>query len=305
MIISLPARIPDFPFGKKAAYSIISDDGDLFTGKLLVELCKAFNIRISVAGTVNAIESNIEFWQKHENYLEMLNHSWSHPGFNEHTPEEIIEHEYIDAASFFQERFETPQFTFIPPFNYIPPQGYKILKKANILACRCYGKKINSISPINGCAPGQWLNLYSFGIGDIDPSCEPTAQRNKWFDQTLDENGWLIEMWHNVFVDYPANYQPLPLSEAIAHLSDALTYNKIWIASFTEAVAWFYQKQILKPVAKIEHELLSLTFIKLNPDVPNAVYDILEQTISVRPFTEIFFHDKWTSLKDFIKAQKY
>lgn len=258
------AEILKFPYGKKAALTIISDDGDFPTGQHLRKLARNFHFRPSVAGVVENIYPHLDWWQDNETWLEMLNHSWSHVGMDENCPDWLIEHEYFDAKRFFERHFKTPQFTFVPPFNYIPPAGYAALKRVNILAARQWRNSFNSPDPAYGSGPGEWLNLHSFGIGDAHTPDE----RNKWLKDVVASGGWLIEMWHNVYTDSPANYQPLHLEKAIAHLEFARSLPELWIASFTEAVSWFYQRKFLQPISWLEDDFLHVKLKKTRPDLP-------------------------------------
>lgn len=234
---SQPSHVRGLPPGKKAVLTIIADDGEFRSGQLLNQLAEEFNIRFSVAGVVENILPRLEWWQANESRLEMVNHSWSHAGMDENTPQDLIWHEYIDARNFFVSHFTTPQICFVPAFNYIPEAGYAILEKAGVLAARQWHNGVNSLTPAHGREPGDWLNLQCYGIGDV-----PTeAERNSWLADALAQNGWLIEMWHNVYSDNAASgYQPLALQEARAHLRYACNLPDIWIATFTEAVARLY-----------------------------------------------------------------
>lgn len=227
---------PALPFGKKAILTVISDDADFETGRLLDLLASSLEIKITIAAPVANVAPRLEWWQEAEarGWLEIVNHSWSHLGMDENTPLELIRHEYICAKKFFERNFNTPQFAFVPAFNYIPPAGYDVLEAENIIAARGYVPGINSLRPQSGRAPGYWHNLKTRGIGDVGS----TRERNQWLIEAVQKGGWLIEMWHNVHTGNAYGYQPLSMAEAAAHLGFAKSMAELWIAPFSEAVAF-------------------------------------------------------------------
>ena len=157
-------------------------------------------------------------------------------------------------------------------------KGYEILVKNGYWAVRKGERGFNSLSPEEGFDPGQWYNLKCYGI--MDPGVD-TDVRNGWVDSSIKDHVWLIEMWHNVVPEDDGYYQTILVDEAMQHLeyikqqSDS---NSIWVATITEAVKYFREKQNSNVTAYIiDNEL----HIMVELTDKNMSYDVFDQPLTV------------------------
>ena len=228
-----------------AIITIISDDGFYESGVILNELAKETDLHVSVAGYVRRMKLYEEEWKQieEEGHVELISHSWNYIDVNDTNPlsyDELLV-EYVDAKQYYEETFSTPAFTFVPPINSLTEMGYEILIEHGILAARQGKRGMNSLYPNYGTGLGELLNLYTIGIGDKNT----TEERNSWINQAIIEKKWLIEMWHDVSPNGDLNYQPISTEMAREHLEYLATLEdngEIWVAPFTEAVSYIYQR---------------------------------------------------------------
>lgn len=234
---------------KKAILTIISDDGDYQTGINLKRLTDKYGIPISVAGTVNKIALHKKFWINavKPNMFECINHSYNHKKMAEGTS--ISEnysklfHEIIHSKRYYERIFRTKSISFVCPENYMCSLGYKIISENSIYAVARGNmpRDFNSLSPEKGILPGQWYNLNRVGINDNADVAK--RDRKQWVDDVIREKKWLIEMWHNVKSEDDGAFQTIIIEEAEEHLDYVAKQNELWVALFSDAVKYIYEKQ--------------------------------------------------------------
>lgn len=246
-IFCLHADIAPIKDDKKAIITIVSDDGFYDSGVNLNELAEKYNFRVTVAGVVDHINKHLDEWKKIEQggHIELISHSYSHYKMSEEAnySYEELEHQIKDSIEWFRANFVTDQIAFVPPENTMCQKGYDLLKASGIYAVRQGTRELNSLSPMKGTLASQWFNLYTAGICDL----ETTEWRNSLVDTAIEYNAWLIEMWHNVYREgQDVGYQGLTYEMADEHMKYLLERkedNSIWVASFTEATKYIYEKQ--------------------------------------------------------------
>lgn len=262
---SITARVTPVRYGMEAICTIISDDGKRDTVDNLFSLAEESNIKITIAQVIGFIDC-IDILKEYEDkgHLEFINHSWSHLRMeDEAIPKSVLQHELLDAKLFMEENFCTPQIAFVPPNNQLSKAAYNVLNGC-YYAIRRWKRLLNDLSPLHGNEFMQWLNLGCKGIKDVDS----TQERNQWVDDSIAQNKWLIEMWHDVNKEEFLNhsYQELVIHEAkehIAHIVKRQQEGKLWIASFTEAVRYIYERQTASiSVERVSNELWKLSLTK-------------------------------------------
>lgn len=276
------AKICEVKDDRAAIITIISDDGNYESGVILNSLAREFNIHVTVSGFVNNLNEHLDEWQQieEEGFIEVMNHSYSHLKINEETNPSYAEifREYVDAKKYFEENFNTPSFCFVTPNNATTDTGYQILQENEFIAVRQGQRGQNSLSPNYGTEPGEWLNLMTRGIGDIDT----TAERNAWVDTAIQDHSWLIEMWHDISPNGDGNYQPISTSMAREHLgyiAKKQASEDIWIAPFTQAVSYIYKKQNLSVTAwRLQDRIL----VQIEPTTQNLPWDEFNAPLSIR-----------------------
>lgn len=262
---------------RAAIVTVISDDGFYESGLILNELARERDLHVTVAGVVNNLSGRLRKWQtiETEGYIEIISHSYSHLKINDETNPsyQAIFHEYVDAREWFQKNFKTPAFCFVTPNNNTTQVGYEIFEKNGFLAVRQGRRGENSLSPVYGRFPGEWLNLKTRGIGDV----KTTAERNEWVDRAISEGSWLIEMWHDVSPDGDVHYQPISTAMAAEHLdylAQRSAEKAIWVAPFTQAVSYIYQKQHTTVRAFLKGDLIAVKAERSAKELPWKEFNI-------------------------------
>ena len=246
----LEAEVAPALYDRDCIVTIISDDGYFESGKMLNKLAQDYDMHVTVAGVVNFLEEHKEEWKEIEKggNVELISHSYAHTKMSEEAnlESDVLKHEILDSVEYYQKNFTTSPIAFIPPENTMCAEGYELLKEAGIYAIRQGGRGLNSLSPEEGTDGGQWYNLLTHGIADV----ETTEERNRWVDDAINEKAWLIEMWHNVTEEgKEAGYQAIsaPVAEEhVAYISEKEQEEKVWIASMTDATKYIYEKENAK-----------------------------------------------------------
>lgn len=102
---------------------------------------------------------------------------------------------------------------------------------------------------------------------------ETAASMNKWIDNAVANNQWLVEMWHSVCwpesegsTNYASDggYRPIPIDiseEHLAYASKLQSEGKLWVAKFDDAVKYLYERNnaVLDDVATRTSRNISLT----------------------------------------------
>ena len=257
----------DYP----AIVTVVSDDGVFESGVILNSLAETLDIQVTVAGYVNRIAQYVNEWKliEENGYVELVSHSYSHLKIdNEDTiTTEDLYHEYGEAKLYYEENFVTPSFCFITPNNVTTNAGYAMFEEVGILAVRQGTRGTNSLFPEYGHEPGQLLNLKTRGIGDE----QTTEGRNKWVDEAINTNTWLIEMWHDISADGDKNYQPISTVHAREHLKymkERQDAGEIWVAPFTQAVSYIYQRDNCTIDAYEYKNQLAIILARDNSELP-------------------------------------
>ncbi len=256
------AEIMPVKNGSSAIYTLVSDDGDYNSGLILNALAAKYGLHVTVSGVVDIVNPHLAEWQNIEKqgFVEMISHSYTHLKVTEegNVNADTLKHEYLDSRDYFEKNFSTDQIAFVPPENVTSKAGYQLWQDNNFYAVRMGARGYNTLQPQYGIKAGEWLCLFTNGIGDA----ATTAERNAWIDTAVSGNNWLIEMWHNISPNGDSGYQPISTAMAEEHMkyiSKQQEEGKIWAASFTEAVKYIYEKQISKVSAKILNNKISVS----------------------------------------------
>ena len=270
---------------KKGILTIISDDGDYQTGKKLKQFSEKYMIPITVAGSVFSIQRQRSFWKhvvKHHMF-EVVNHSYNHARMAEEEKwiskdKKRLTHELVHSGVFFEKIFNTKSFTFVCPFNQMCSMGYEIMSENGIYAVARGTRGLNELSPRFGYEPGELMNLKRNGVMDVfDGNAED--HRRELVESAIENNKWLIEMWHNVSEDMSKGYQTILPEEAEVHLKYiSERKDELWVALFTDAVKYIYERQNAEVKAYISDGYLNIV-VELN-NLPLFIFD-QELTVKV------------------------
>lgn len=246
--ITLSTEIAPVFGNRKAIVTIVSDDGHFDSGIYLDQLLEKHNLTATVAGAVVIVSQAENEWQDtlSHNRIKMVSHGRWHQPMEEGSAisgdEEALRNEISDAGSYFEDFLGEKPICFVCPENKMCEKGYKILEEDGYVAVRRGDRGLNSLSPEEGTEPGQWFNLRTRGILDE----ETTEGRNAWVDEAINENGWLIEMWHNVKPEDDNMYQTILIPDAdqhLAYLEKKSGSGDIWVTDFETATLYIYEKE--------------------------------------------------------------
>ena len=290
---------------KQGIVTIISDDGEFNTGKALKRLSDQYNLPITVAGTVRNVAKHLSFWKKaqKDHLFECVNHSYNHIRMDEASPiaknRKCLMHEIIHSGKYFERVLKRPSISFVCPENKMCKKGYEIIQKSELYATTKARKgfEYNSLNPDSGIQPGNWFNLGRIGI--LDTSDE--EERKKWIDAAAKQGKWLIEIWHNVSENTSSGFQTISPETAEKHLQNlSEKKDEVWIALFTDAVKYIYERQDATVKAFIQNESIHI-IVELN-ELPKGIFD---QDLSVKIDCSSEEFDKYTMDWVFEKENRY
>lgn len=273
----LETEIAPVKYNRDAIVTIMSDDGLYETGVMLDELGAKHHIKITVSGIVNYyVDGHLREWKKLEKKgnVELISHSYTHlkMGEDEGLSENDLAYQITDSIQFYKKHFKTDQIAFTAPENQMCERGYEILADNGIRAMRQGGRGYNTLEPQKGHEGGQWYNLYTYGIGDV----ETTEERNALVDRAVENRAWLIEMWHDVTVDGKhGSYQEIAYDMADEHLSyiaGRREEGKIWTASMVEAVKYLSEREYAEVNAVCDGSKITVSLTCNAEELPSHIY---------------------------------
>ena len=277
--VELEAWITDVKGDAEAIVTIISDDGFYVSGLNLNVILGKRNLKGTIAGAITFVDPHLNDWKKiiAEGNLEMVSHSYDHVRMDEESDysndKSALKHEIMDADKWFENQFGMKQIVFVCPENQMCDLGYEVLMEGDFWAVRRGDRGYNSLTPEEGTSPGQWFNLMVQGICDDGVDLDV---RNHWIDTAIEENKWLIEMWHNVTWSQDGFYQTILVPEAEEHLdyvAEKASEKLIWNAKFSEAVKYLREKQNAKLRAYLDGDDLRLFVEFVDPKMNFQTFD--------------------------------
>lgn len=289
------AEIAEIFQDRDAMVTIVSDDGYYESGKNLNELSKKYNLKVTVAGVVEKIEPYLEEWKhmEEDGHVELISHSFSHFKMQEGKEfrEDELQHQITDSINYYKNNFKTSQIAFIPPENTMCSRGYEILKENGIVAIRQGIRGENSLRPVQGIWPGQWYRLLTFGIGDS----ETTEWRNSLIDSAIENQTWIIEMWHNVYKNESEvkGYQAISYDMAEEHmkfLAEQSQKENVWVASLVDATKYILERDSSTVQAVFDGNEIR---IELTMDNETLSKDIFNHCLTVK----IPLPERWLNYK--------
>ena len=268
----------------KGIVTVIADDGIYDSCMNLERIFRARDLKCTVAGAISFIDPYKKGWDiiLKNGTIEIVNHSYNHIKMDENSDIsgdiKKLKHEIVDSDKWYEDWLGYEQIVFVCPENQMCDNGYKILQDNGFYAVRRGQRGFNSLSPEKGIEAGQWLNLMVQGICDegVDISV-----RNSWIDSAINDNLWLIEMWHNVMPYDDGYYQTILVNDAEEHLdyvNEKYKSNDIWVATFDEAVKYIFERQNADVKAFVENQRLHL-FISLTDG--EMAYNTFDQPLTV------------------------
>lgn len=275
--VFLQTQIAPIKYDRDAIVTVMSDDGRYETGVMLDELAAKYHIRVTVSGVVTTMKPHLRDWKKLEKKgnVDLISHSYTHYTMSEEVeiPESDFEREITDSIRFYKRHFKTDQIAFTPPENQMCERGYVILADNGIRAMRQGMRGYNVLEPQTGHEMAQWYNLCTFGIGDVNT----TEERNAWIDEAVENNAWLIEMWHDVTEDGKhGSYQEIAYNMADEHLNyiaDRQSDGDIWVASMVDATKYLTEKEYASVSAVYDGSKIKVSLKCNSEELPSKIYN--------------------------------
>ncbi len=276
---AVPAIICDVYGDADAIVTVISDDGFYESGVNIDRIFGERNLKCTVAGAIYIVEPHKDEWEELLTHgtIDLVSHSYNHIRMEDGRPiaEDVdaLIHEIVDADRWYEDWLGTEQIVFVCPENQMCEMGYKLLEGNDFWAVRKGHRGYNPLSPEDGTEHGQWLSLMVQGICDEGTD---TQVRNEWIDTAISDGVWLIEMWHNVMPEDDGGYQTLLESEAEEHLdyvAEKASENRIWVATFDEAVKYIRERQNSNINAYLDGDTLCVSVSLTNGDMSAETFN--------------------------------
>ena len=249
--------------GKDAIYSITMDDG--YT-QSLTKYYKPWFDKYNLVGSSLSICT----WMTPEflavakpmvkkGQLGVMSHSYTHPG-TAAAIEANLTKEIAGSQKFLQKTFPGEDVLSYGPGGGVTSNNILAKVKETYYASRTGTRGYNDFN-ISGDA---WYDVNVQGVlGSSDNNWKSSenkydgvsaATMNGWLDYAVENNKWLVEMWHSVCwptaegsttYESDGGYRPIPADIGEEHLkyASALQSNgKIWVAKFDDAVKYLREK---------------------------------------------------------------
>ncbi len=284
---NLDISVADAFGNRKSIVTIISDDGYYDSGLNLDALLEKHKMTATVAGAVSIVSKSEPEWLEllGRGRIHMVSHSKWHVRMEEGSEisgnEEELRDEIVGASEYYVDFLGEKPICFVCPENAMCELGYKILSEDGYIAVRRGDRGLNPISPEEGVEPGNWHNLRTRGILDV----ETTEERNAWVDDAINEKAWLIEMWHNVKPEDDGMYQTVLTEDADSHMSyiqKKSDEGDIWVTDFETATKYIYEKQHTEVAAACSKDGNISVICKMTEDVNDKGRFDVPITVSVK-----------------------
>ena len=260
--------------------TIVSDDGDFQTGRIIDLLSQKYHVPFTIGGTVLNIARHETWWKhtlKNNALMEIVNHSYNHVRMdsNSDIASNIsrLTHEIIHSKKYFESRFGNKQICFVCPENMMCSEGYKLLRQSGVLAVRRGERGYNDLCLSPGEEPGELFNLKIKGI--MDPTFSESGKK-KWLEDASNEKKWLIEMWHNICDHEDGGFQTILTADAESHLEEIMELadcGMLWPARMTDALKYIFERQCFESVAVVCGDNLLLSLYAKSESIDTAIFD--------------------------------
>ncbi len=243
-------KIAKFYKNALGALSFTFDDGCYKDSTLkVVEIFKAVEAKTGVkikatsAQTVGFLhEGLIDMWKEliAQGYFDIASHSLDHGiGYNDETPEEKRLYDAEESKKRLAEIYGEA------PMCFVIPGGGESEGACNLLSRHYYANRVGE-GPINDPDNMNFMRLTSF-VGRLAyESAEPCI---KFIDEIIEKGGYGLQINHWI----TEKEQDVHHAQRVGVFEDECFYagkmaseGKLWIASFNDAIKYFYERNNAK-----------------------------------------------------------
>jgi len=295
---TLDAKIETVYGGANGIVSMTFDDGILQTALVLDELCQKYDLYASLMLIVGRIKEDGTGTTKPEDWIEIFehghlepqNHSMSHIGLNENTPDnlndETFKREIMDSGDRLEEMF--PDFDCITYAN--PGSGYNKDALAYVMTRYYMNRRAGAGSTPQSLDPGfevgvmgDWSRILSPGSGSNLAGINQLDYLKGWIDKAA-EGYWYCPFIHrvgnvkNTEIDYDT------LDAWFAYIKEVRDRGDVWVTTASSATKYIRERQNSTASAKYDGKniTVSVEMEKKTADGLSLPKSVFNQPLTVR-----------------------
>lgn len=234
------AQICTFYQNKPAAVSLTFDSNTLSHGQMYDSVLQQYNMKGTFLAVVNWMKKDLAGWKQmvDAGRLDICNHSVNHAvKYGTATEEELAE-DISGAHAQLCEMFpQLPILTFGAPWGTTTDASIAEMKKLHYANRKAGGDKPAPSSPTET----EWFLLPCYSVQNT-----VTAQQmNGWTDTAIEQQGWAIEMYHEIEdlseTSYPYGTTKQIFADHMAYLNSK--QDQVWCGSFQDVTAYIRERQ--------------------------------------------------------------
>ncbi|MDY4975889.1 MAG: polysaccharide deacetylase family protein [Clostridia bacterium] len=233
-------QICTFYQNKPAAVSLTFDSNTLSHGQMYDSVLQQYNMKGTFLAVVNWMKKDLAGWKQmvDAGRLDICNHSVNHAvKYGTATEEELAE-DISGAHAQLCEMFpQLPILTFGAPWGTTTDASIAEMKKLHYANRKAGGDKPAPSSPTET----EWFLLPCYSVQNT-----VTAQQmNGWTDTAIEQQGWAIEMYHEIEdlseTSYPYGTTKQIFADHMAYLNSK--QDQVWCGSFQDVTAYIRERQ--------------------------------------------------------------
>lgn len=234
------AQICTFYQNKPAAVSLTFDSNTLSHGQMYDSVLQQYNMKGTFLAVVNWMKKDLAGWKQmvDAGRLDICNHSVNHAiKYGTATEEELAE-DISGAHAQLCEMFpQLPILTFGAPWGTTTDASIAEMKKLHYANRKAGGNKPAPSSPTET----EWFLLPCYSVQNT-----VTAQQmNGWTDTAIEQQGWAIEMYHEIEdlseTSYPYGTTKQIFADHMAYLNSK--QGQVWCGSFQDVTSYIRERQ--------------------------------------------------------------
>lgn len=261
------AEICTFYQNKPAAVSLTFDSNTLSHGQMYDSVLQQYNMKGTFLAVVNWMKKDLASWNQMVNAgrLDICNHSVNHDVRYASATAAELEADISGAHAQLCEMFpQLPILTFGAPWGTTTDASIAEMKKLHYANRKAGGNKPAPSDPTEA----EWFVLPCYSV----QSTVTSQQMNGWTDTAISQNGWAIEMYHEIEDASESSYTygttKQTFSEHMAYINSK--QNEIWCGSFQDVTAYIRERQnaTVSVTEKDSHHVL----VTLTDSLPDNLF---------------------------------
>lgn len=257
-------QICTFYQNKPAAVSLTFDSNTLAHGQMYDSVLQQYNMKGTFLAVVNWMKGDLSGWKEmvDSGRLDICNHSVDHKVRYESATAEELAEDISGAHAQLCEMFpQLPILTFGAPWGTTTDDSIAEMKKLHYANRKAGGNKPAPSGPTET----EWFLLPCYSVQNT-----VTAQQmNGWTDTAIAQQGWAIEMYHEIEdlseTTYTYGTTKQIFAEHMAYLNDK--GDQVWCGSFQDVTAYIRERQNAQvSAAEKDSHHISVTLTDSLPD---------------------------------------